>query len=67
MAKHNSAPNDPILAELISIKRLLAFSLLRSGANQTDLARALGLDQSQVSRMFPNPIGKATNRSTRRK
>lgn len=47
------SPTDPILAELMAIKRLLVFALLKSGASQAQVAAALGLSQSQVSRMFP--------------
>jgi len=66
MPKDNATP-DQTLAELISIKRLMVFSLLKSGASQVDLAQALGVGQSQISRMFPNPVGKATKRAKRRK
>lgn len=58
MAKKNG-PDDPILAELVSIKRLIVFSLFRGGVKQEDIGRALGLDKSNVSRMFPGGIGKA--------
>ena len=58
MAKSKAGPTDPVLDELIVIKRLLVFALLRSGASQDDAATALGISQSQVSRMFPGGIGK---------
>ncbi len=45
--------SGPILAELIAIKRLLVFALMKNGASQNDIAPALGLDRSQISRMFP--------------
>lgn len=64
MAKKN-APADPILAELVSIKRLLVVSLLKSGANQRQVAAALGIDQSQVSRMFPSGVFNRTRNSNR--
>jgi len=54
-----SATSDPILSELISIKRLLVFALLQSGASQAQVAGALGVDQSVVSRMFSVPGKKA--------
>lgn len=63
MPKKNGATRDPILDELESIKRLLAFGLLRSGASQGDIAAALGVNQSNVSRMFPKPIGAAKVRA----
>ena len=50
-----AAEDDAILQELISIKKLLAFALLRApGAvsTQNDIAGALGISQAQVSRMF---------------
>ncbi len=59
MAKPNATPTDPVLAELVAIKRLMMFALLRSGASQEHVATALGLSQSQVSRMFPGGIGKS--------
>ena len=58
MAKAKATPTDPVLAELVAIKRLMVFALLRCGATQRDVASALGVDQSQVSRMFPGGIGK---------
>jgi predicted XRE-type DNA-binding protein len=51
---------DPVLAELIAIKRLIVFALLKGGASQKQIATALGIDQSQVSRMFPGGIGSAS-------
>lgn len=57
MAKAKNGSADPVLSELVAIKRLLAFALLRSGASQKQVAAALGVDQSQVSRMFPGGIG----------
>jgi predicted XRE-type DNA-binding protein len=50
-------PADPVLTELVTIKRLLVFALLKSGASQAQVAAALGVAQSQISRMFPNGIG----------
>ncbi|MFX0141480.1 MAG: hypothetical protein ACFFDN_48025 [Candidatus Hodarchaeota archaeon] len=44
---------DPIQAELDSIKRLLTLLLLKAGATQEEVAIALDVDQSAVSRMFP--------------
>jgi predicted transcriptional regulator len=54
MAKSSNA-SDPVLAEMISIRRLLVFALLKSGASQDQVASALGVDQSGVSRMFSAP------------
>jgi predicted transcriptional regulator len=44
---------DPIQSELDSIKRLLTLFLLKAGATQEEVAMALSIDQSAVSRMFP--------------
>ena len=41
------------LVELDAIKRLLVLQLLRDGVTQGDVAHALQVDQSVVSRMFP--------------
>lgn len=54
MAKPSTI-SDPVLAELISIKRLLVFALLQAGTSQAQVAGALGVDQSVVSRMFSPP------------
>jgi len=51
-------PTDPVVAELTAIKRLLVALLMRSGASQGDIGKALGIDQSNVSRMFHK--GRAT-------
>lgn len=58
MAKFRATPTDPVLTELVAIKRLMALALLRSGASQDVVATALSVSQSQVSRMFPAGIGK---------
>lgn len=44
--------DEQILSELIAIKRLVIYALMKSGAKQDDVAKALGVDQSQISRMF---------------
>ena len=44
---------DPIVSELTMIRKLLVLALLRSGITQGQLGGVLGLDQSEVSRMFP--------------
>lgn len=52
--------------ELVSIKKLLIVALVRSGLSQTEVATALGVNQTTVSRMFPektlSAIGKARGR-----
>jgi predicted transcriptional regulator len=60
MAPTRRSTPDPVVEELASIKRLLALTLLRSGASQKVVGAALGIDQSQVSRMFPEGIGKVS-------
>lgn len=44
--------SEAILAELVAIKRLLISEMMRKGATQDDVAKALGIDRSQISRMF---------------
>lgn len=56
MAKQ-AEPSDPVVAELTAIKRLLVALLMRSGASQADIGKALGINQSNVSRMLSD--GKA--------
>jgi hypothetical protein len=63
MPKIKNVVSDPLLSELINIKRLLVFSLLKDGASQKQIASALGVDQSQISRMFPAGIGSLTRGS----
>jgi hypothetical protein len=41
-----------VATELDSIKRLMIVFMLRSGVGQRDVAKALGVNQSVVSRMF---------------
>jgi predicted transcriptional regulator len=67
MAKLNGTSSDSHLEELKSIKRLLAFSLLKSGTSQVELAAVLGVAQPSVSRMFPASVGRAAGWSKRRK
>ena len=54
---------DPIVAELVVIKKLLVYALLENGMSQEAVAAALGKDQSAVSRMFGK--GGATKRAPR--
>ena len=46
--------NDAALAELAQIKRLLVLLLLKSGSSQEEIALALQVDQSHVSRLLPS-------------
>ena len=45
--------NDRLVAELEAIKRLLKLFLLKAGGSQGEIAMALEVDQSKVSRMIP--------------
>ncbi len=45
--------DDPIQAELDSIKRLLMLFLVKAGATQGEIGTALGISRMGVSRMFP--------------
>ena len=44
---------DPVANELVSIKRLLVLQLVTSGVKGKDIAKALGVDPSVVSRLVP--------------
>jgi predicted transcriptional regulator len=66
LPKANPDSGSLELAELVSIKRLLILTLLKSGATQGEVALALGVSQSTVSKMFPGGLpkqsrAKATN------
>lgn len=56
-----------VLRELEDIKRLLLLALLRSGASQAEVAKALGVSQPSISRMFPGGAGKATKAPRKRR
>ena len=49
---------DSLLAELVAIKRLIVLLLLKQGYKQREIAAALDVDQSTVSKMFPKGIPK---------
>jgi predicted transcriptional regulator len=65
--RQSEATTDGVLAELISIKRLLVYGLRRAGASQSDVAEALGIDQSRVSRMFASKGEGSRKKGARRK
>ena len=52
-AKSKQSDSSPISDELADIKRLLILLLVKMGASQEELASALQLDRSRVSRMIP--------------
>jgi hypothetical protein len=65
MAKRRIEATDPVVSELQAIKKLLMLALLRDGTRQSEIAAALGVDASAVSRMMPARSisqAKATNR-----
>jgi hypothetical protein len=43
---------DPVVRELDDIKRLLVVLLLKSGATQGEVAKALDMDQGNLSRVI---------------
>jgi IS30 family transposase len=45
--------DDPLLLELGDVKRLLILQLLVQGVSQDQIARALGVNQSTISRLVP--------------
>ena len=45
--------DDPIINELIEIKRLLILQLTTSGVQGKDIAKAIGVHPSVVSRLVP--------------
>ena len=65
MAK-NTLANDLMIKELDAIKRLLALLLLKAGTAQSELAIALRIDQSAVSRMLPKRKIKVFNKESSR-
>jgi DNA-binding transcriptional ArsR family regulator len=52
-----------VLRELEDIKRLMILALLRDGVPQGDIAKAMGVSQPTISRMFPGKIGAVVKRS----
>jgi Trp operon repressor len=52
------------LNELVTIRKLLILALLRSGMTQAELGAALGVDRTQIGRMFPKgALAKANSKS----
>lgn len=50
----NKTSVDPVLDELDSIKRLLILILLKAGSTHNEIAKAMNIDRSVVSRMVPS-------------
>ncbi len=45
--------SDPVLDELVAIKKLMILMLLKEGLTLAQIGIALGIDKSNVSRMVP--------------
>ncbi|MDD1779155.1 MAG: winged helix-turn-helix domain-containing protein [Candidatus Helarchaeota archaeon] len=61
MAKgKNESEAVGVLREMEDIKRLFILALLRDGAGQSAIAKAIGVSQSTISKMFPGGIGEIT-------
>ena len=45
--------SDPIVTEVEDLKRLMILMLVKMGTPQGEIALALGVDQSSVSRIVP--------------
>jgi IS30 family transposase len=54
--------NHPLLQELGDVKRLLILQLLAQGVSQGQIARALGVNQSTISRLVPGGASVAKKR-----
>ena len=50
--------DDPVLQELIEIKRLLILQLLSSGLVADQIGQALNVDRSAIARMVPASAAK---------
>jgi predicted transcriptional regulator len=59
----SKADDDPLLNELVIIRKLLVYALLRTGASQKQIGAAIGMSQSSISRMFPDVGSKAGSKS----
>ena len=58
MPGDNRAETSAMLSELVAIKRLLILALLRDGLTQAEVAGAIGVSQSTISKMFPKGVAK---------
>lgn len=56
--------DDSLLNELVIIRKLLVYALLRTGASQKQIGAAIGMSQSSISRMFPDVGSKTGSKST---
>ena len=62
----NESSLGSIEKEMTAIRRLLVFALIKSGASQDEVAAALGVSQSSISKMFPNVKKSGRTRKHRR-
>lgn len=58
VTKKAKSDDQALLDEVKALKKLLILSLLANGISQTDIARALNVDQSTISKMVPMPTTK---------
>lgn len=56
---------DPVVRELDAIKRLLILQLYRSGSTQAEVAKSLGMDPADLSRLMPAREFTRKRKSTR--
>jgi predicted transcriptional regulator len=54
---------DVLPNELVKIRKLLVYALLRTGASQKQIGAAIGVSQSSISRMFPDVATKTGGQS----
>lgn len=60
MKKKDNGTIPTLLTELQDIKKLLILALIYDGCSQAEIAHALNVNQSSVSRMFPKGINQLT-------
>jgi transcriptional regulator len=49
----NASESDPVVRELCDVKKLLILDLLSRGVKQAQIAKMLGVDKGNFSRMHP--------------
>lgn len=62
MAGKPDADSD-LRNEIVEIRKLLILALMRARASQEQIASALGVNQSRVSRLFPGGLKLHARRS----
>jgi IS30 family transposase len=53
MGKGNAKHEDPVVAQLDDIKRLIMLQLIASGVTATQLAKVLGVSKATISGLVP--------------